>query len=118
MCFIIAMTIAFIFAAIFQCDKAGDFWVTSYEGKSNCVNSLILWCDLAVTFLVTNIWITVLPLPTLLGSSIALLDITANCFPILPIAGLMHPLLTPTGLHLSKRKGIMVISFLCSAGFV
>ncbi|KAL4892310.1 hypothetical protein BDV59DRAFT_208629 [Aspergillus ambiguus] len=86
--FIAVMCIAFIFAAIFQCNKVGSFWVTGNEAESNCVNTLILWCDLAVAYLVTNIWIFALPLPTL------------------------------AGLHLSRGKKLMAIALLCSAGFV
>lgn len=61
------MTIAFIFTAIFQCDPMGSFWTMTDGGKVACISELVFWCDVAVVFLLTNLWIGVLPIKTILG---------------------------------------------------
>jgi hypothetical protein len=65
--FVSCMTIAFIFTAIFQCDPVGSFWTMTDEGKVACIPELIFWCDVAAIFLVTNLWVGVLPIKTILG---------------------------------------------------
>ena len=58
---IVMISIAFLFVAIFQCSPSGTLWVVEYVQKASCVSVLIFWCDVAVTFLVTNVWVVVLP---------------------------------------------------------
>lgn len=64
---IVMISIAFLFVAIFQCSPSGTLWVVAYAQQDSCISVLIFWCDVAVIFLVTNIWIVVLPVKPILG---------------------------------------------------
>jgi hypothetical protein len=61
------IAIAFIFSAVFQCKPVGSFWVRPNTSQNSCISLLIFWCDVAVIFLLSNIWITLLPLRSILG---------------------------------------------------
>lgn len=65
--FIVLISIVFLFVAIFQCSPPGTLWINAYVQDASCISVLIFWCDVAVTFLVTNIWIVVLPVKPILG---------------------------------------------------
>ncbi|KAJ5820126.1 hypothetical protein N7474_005717 [Penicillium riverlandense] len=82
------MTIAFIFTAIFQCDPVGSFWTMTDDAKASCIPELIFWCDVAVIFLLTNLWIGLLPIKTILT------------------------------LHVTWTKRVKVLGLLCSAAFI
>ncbi|PTU19002.1 hypothetical protein P175DRAFT_0341895 [Aspergillus ochraceoroseus IBT 24754] len=86
--FVVVMSIAFTFVAVFQCEPVGRFWTTYHGVNCNCILTLVFWCIVAVIFLVSNLWITILPLKTILG------------------------------LHLAWDKKITVITFLGSTGFI
>lgn len=64
---IILISIAFLFVAIFQCRPSAGLWVTEHADYGRCISLLVFWCDVAVIFLVTNIWIVVLPIKPILG---------------------------------------------------
>jgi hypothetical protein len=64
---IVALSIAFICAAIFQCKPVGRLWGPSDQGGISCIATLAFWCDVAVVYLVTNIWVVCLPLKSIYG---------------------------------------------------
>lgn len=61
------IVVAFSFAAIFQCKPVGSFWVRPKTTQYSCISLLVFWCDVAVVFLISNVWITLLPLRSILG---------------------------------------------------
>lgn len=64
------ISIAFIFAAIFQCRPTGVLWANHDGSKNSCISILVFWCDVAVIFLVSNVWIVVLPIKPIIGMSV------------------------------------------------
>ncbi|RAH43174.1 uncharacterized protein BO95DRAFT_466159 [Aspergillus brunneoviolaceus CBS 621.78] len=64
---IVVITVVFIFVAIFQCHPIGRFWFEPKAAQGACISQLIFWCDVAVVFLISNIWITALPVRPILG---------------------------------------------------
>jgi hypothetical protein len=85
---IVLISIAFLFVAIFQCKPTAGLWITGNAGHTSCVSLLVFWCDVAVVFLITNIWIVVLPVKPILG------------------------------LHLAFRKRMVILGLLCSTGIL
>ncbi|PYH85813.1 hypothetical protein BO82DRAFT_398134 [Aspergillus uvarum CBS 121591] len=59
---IVIITVVFTFVAIFQCHPIGRFWFEPKAAQGACISHLIFWCDVAVVFLLSNIWITALPI--------------------------------------------------------
>ncbi|PYI16587.1 hypothetical protein BO99DRAFT_435314 [Aspergillus violaceofuscus CBS 115571] len=64
---IVVITVVFIFVAIFQRHPIGRFWWEPKAAQGACISHLIFWCDVAVVFLLSNIWITALPVRPILG---------------------------------------------------
>jgi hypothetical protein len=80
------ITLAFIFSAIFQCKPVGSYWLGSTDNQGSCISLLIFWCDVAVVYLLTNIWIFCLPLKPMFD------------------------------LHMKLKQKFIVAALLCSAG--
>jgi hypothetical protein len=64
---VVLITLAFMFTAIFQCKPVGSYWLNPTDDRQSCISLLIFWCDVAVVFLITNIWIFCLPLKSMLS---------------------------------------------------
>ncbi|KAL4888608.1 hypothetical protein BDV59DRAFT_211022 [Aspergillus ambiguus] len=71
--FLTAMSIAFIFAAIFQCNPVSRLWSPS-EGlkRLSCFPPLAFWCDVSAIFLATDVWIMALPSPIIFRLQLSL----------------------------------------------
>ncbi|KAL5364230.1 hypothetical protein BJX96DRAFT_168127 [Aspergillus floccosus] len=65
--FLSAMSIAFIFAAIFQCNPVTKLWSPESQQKLSCFPPLAFWCDVSAIFLATDLWIMLLPARTIFG---------------------------------------------------
>jgi hypothetical protein len=61
------ISIAFLFVAIFQCRPIATPWIPEYANEASCISLLGFWCNVAVIFLVSNIWIVALPFKPILG---------------------------------------------------
>jgi len=60
---VILQTIAFIFAAIFQCSPISLLWTTTTRG--NCINTQALFMYSSIPNIITDLVMLVLPLPTI-----------------------------------------------------
>ncbi|KAL3456526.1 hypothetical protein BJX64DRAFT_39754 [Aspergillus heterothallicus] len=63
--FICGMTIAFFFTAIFQCEPVGGIWSFGNPDTSHCIDVSIFWCDVAVIYLLTDLWLVIMPMRTI-----------------------------------------------------
>ncbi|KAI9733964.1 MAG: hypothetical protein M1834_002621 [Cirrosporium novae-zelandiae] len=68
--FIGTMTLAFVLATVFQCNPIGAVYDTTKYSNYTCFNALSFWYTTAALTLVTDIWVVVMPIPTLLSLKI------------------------------------------------
>ncbi|KAF9885399.1 hypothetical protein FE257_012921 [Aspergillus nanangensis] len=65
--FLAAMSIAFILAAVFQCNPVSKlFSPLEQDHVVSCFPPLAFWCDVSATFLATDLWIFLLPVWTVI----------------------------------------------------
>jgi hypothetical protein len=65
--FLGAMSLAFIFAAVFQCNPIAKLWSPENQQKLSCFPPLAFWCDVSAVYVATDLWIMALPARTIFG---------------------------------------------------
>ncbi|GAB1218141.1 hypothetical protein ATERTT37_007393 [Aspergillus terreus] len=65
--FLGAMSLAFIIAAVFQCNPIAKLWSPENQQKLSCFPPLAFWCDVSAVYVATDLWIMALPARTIFG---------------------------------------------------